>query len=182
MFTLSTKDKAFQDLERLIDRITNMGSGERRKIADGVIAAHQENFTTEGAASGNPWRPLAPRTVATRRRLGWGGSHPILRRTRRYERSFVQRGGDHIEEITSSGSGLTFEIGSQLARRIHERGGITSIPSLQEARGGGYMHVGGARNVFVPKRSVLELGDAQEEKLGRLIDFALLEIEKREWR
>lgn len=182
MLTFTTKDK-FDDLERLIDRIVNMGNAEKRKIAGGVTKAFQENFSTEGAASGNPWRPLAPRTVATRRLLDWPGSRPILKRSGNYESSFVNSSnGNHIEEITRSGSGLIFDVGSRLAFRIHERGGVVSIPSLQLARGGGMRHVGGARNVFVPKRSVLELGEQQATGLVRLIDFALIEIEKREWR
>lgn len=181
MLTLST-DAKFNEVERLIDRITNMGAGEKRKIADGVRQAFQENFSTEGRASGAPWRQLAPRTVATRQQLGWSGSRPILKRTGRYERSFVTHGGEHIEEVSSGGGVTLFEIGSRLAFRIHERGGMASIPSLQEARGGRLMHVGGARRVYVPQRSVLNLGEQQEQKIIRLIDYAVGEIEKREWR
>lgn len=181
MFMLSTKDK-FDDLERLIDRITNMGSGERRKIAGGVTKAFQENFSTEGAASGNPWRPLAPRTVATRRLLDWPGARPILKRSGTYESSFVNaNNSNHIEEITRSGTGITFDVGSRLAFRIHERGGVVFIPHRQMARGGEMRNVGGGR-AYVPKRSVLELGEQQEAGLARLIDYALIEIEKREWR
>lgn len=180
MFTLHTNAK-FDDLERLIDKITRMGSGESRKIADGVRQAFQENFSTEGAASGEPWKALAARTVATRQKLGWSPRRPILVRTGKYRRSFVQSGGEHIEQVSSSTAGTTIDVGSQLASRIHERGGVTNIPSLQEGRSG-WMHVGGARNVFVPKRSVLELGDAQEAKLERIIDYVIDQIERREWK
>lgn len=180
MITLSTNAK-FDDLERLIDRIARPGVGNTRKIAGGVRQAFQENFTTEGAASGQPWRALAPRTVATRQILGWPSRRPILVRTGKYRRSFVQPGGDHIEEVTSNANGLTIDVGSELAFRIHERGGVTNIPSWQEGRSG-WMHVGGGRNVFVPQRSVLNLGDQQEEKLVRIIDFVVEQIERQIWR
>lgn len=180
MFTLHTNAR-FDDLEKLIDRISRMGNGDSRKIADGVRQAFQENFSTEGAASGEPWKPLASRTVATRQKLGWSPRRPILVRTGKYRRSFVQSGGEHIEQISSGGNGLQIDVGSRLANRIHERGGTTNIPSLQEGRSG-WMHVGGAKNVFVPKRSVLELGEQQEAKLERIIDFVIEQIERREWK
>lgn len=180
MFTLHT-DAKFDDAERLIDRVANMSGGNRRKIADGVTQAFQENFTTEGGASGEPWPALAPRTVATRRILGWSPRRPILVRTGKYRHSFVERGGQHIEDISSNSDGITFDIGSELANRIHERGGVTNIPSMQEGRSG-WMNVGGARNVFVPKRSVLGLGDGQEQRLIRIIDFVVDQTERQFWR
>lgn len=180
MITLRTQSR-FDDLERLIDRIARPGNTNLRKIADGVTQAFQENFSTEGRASGEPWPALAARTVATRRKLGWPSRRPILVRTGKYRASFVQRGGDHIEEISTTGFGTIIDIGSQLANRIHERGGVTNIPSWQEGRRG-WMHVGGARSVFVPKRSVLELGEEQEQRLVRLIDYVIEQTENREWR
>lgn len=181
MFTLHT-DAKFDDLERLIDRIQRPGNGNLRKIADGVRQGFQDNFSTEGAAAGTPWQALAPRTVATRRKLGWSGSHPILKRTGKYEASFVNaNNSNHIEEISSGNGGITIDVGSQLARRIHERGGTTSIPSLQEGRSG-WMHVGGARNVFVPARPVLALGDQSEQRLTRIIEFVIDQIERQFWR
>lgn len=181
MFTLSTNAK-FDDLERLIDRISRPGNGQTRKIADGVRQGFQENFSSEGAAAGSPWRPLAPRTIATRQRLGWAGSHPILKRTGKYEASFVNASNSsHIENISSSGAGITIEVGSELANRIHERGGVTDIPSRQEGRSG-WMHVGGARGVFVPARPVLGLGDAQEDRIVRIIDFVIDQTTRQFWR
>jgi phage gpG-like protein len=180
MITFRT-DAKFDELERLIDRITRPGNSNLRKISDGVRRAFQENFTTEGAASGAPWRPLAPRTVATRQQLGWPSRRPVLVRTGRYRRSFVQPGGDHIEQISSGSLGTTIDVGSELANRIHERGGTTSIPSWQQGRSG-WMHVGGGRNVFVPKRSVLGLGDRQEERLYRLLDYVIDHTERQFWR
>lgn len=181
MITLRT-DAKFDDIERLIDKISRPGNGNLRKIADGARQGFQDNFSSEGSAAGTPWRALAPRTVATRRKLGWAGSHPILKRTGKYEASFVNaNNSDHIEQISSNSGGVTIDVGSQLARRIHEHGGTTSIPSLQEGRSG-WMHVGGARDVFVPARPVLGLGDQSEQRIVRIIDYVVGEIEKSVWR
>ena len=180
MFTLTTNAK-FDELERMIGKIARPGAGETRKIADGIRQEFQRNFSTEGRASGDPWKQLHPVTVATRTKLGWPSRRPILVRTGKYRASFVQRGGQHIESITTGGAGLQIDVGSQLANRIHERGGVTSIPSLQEGRSG-WMHVGGARSVFVPQRSVLNLGDEQEARLARMVEFVIEQIERREWR
>lgn len=181
MITLRT-DAKFDDLERLIDKIQRPGNGNLRKIADGVRQGFQDNFSSEGGAAGTPWQVLAPRTVVTRRKLGWGGSHPILKRTGKYQSSFVNaNNSDHIEDIYSGNGGVTIDVGSQLARRIHERGGTTNIPSLQEGRGG-WLHVGGARGVFVPARPVLGLGDQSEQRLTRIIDYVIGEMERSFWR
>jgi hypothetical protein len=41
----------------------------------------QERFATEGRSQGKAWWPLAVATQADRIRKGYGGQHPILRRT-----------------------------------------------------------------------------------------------------
>jgi phage gpG-like protein len=180
MFTLTTNAK-FDELERLIGKIARPGAGETRKIADGIRQEFQRNFSTEGRASGTPWKQLHPVTVATRTKLGWPSRRPILVRTGKYRASFVQRGGQHIEQISSGGAGLQIDVGSQLANRIHERGGVVNIPHMQEARGGGFKNVGGGR-AFVPQRSVLNLGDEQEARLARMVEFVIEQIERREWK
>jgi phage gpG-like protein len=50
-------------------------------------------FATEGASTGEAWPQLAERTVADRRRRGFGPEHPILQRTETLMRSLVI--GDH---------------------------------------------------------------------------------------
>lgn len=160
MFTLQLdKNSDFRDLDRLIDRITNMRSGQTRKIADGIRHQFQSNFTRQGSGNG-AWRPLAPATVADRRRQGYAGNRPILVRRGDYRRSFVERGGDNHERIWQSAVGLTIESGSDDPRAIfHERG--TSR---------------------MPVREVVPLDDAQEDGLVRIIDFAIDQTERQFWR
>lgn len=63
-------------------------------IFQNIVAA---TFDTEGASGASgPWQPLAPRTVRERERLGYGGSHPILKRTGTLERSLTGYTGDTI--------------------------------------------------------------------------------------
>lgn len=160
MFTLHTSAK-FDDLERLIDKIAHMGSGESRKIADGIKQAHQENFTRQGSGAGR-WPSLAPSTVRERRHLGFGGDSPILVRRGNLRAGYVQRGSpDHHERIWQSVVGLAIESGSNDERiaLLHERG--TSR---------------------MPVRSVSRLDDGQEQRLTSIIEYVIDQIERREWR
>ena len=158
MFTLHT-DAKFDDTERLIDKITRLGNAQTRAIADGIKQQHQANFTRQGSGNG-AWRPLAPATVADRRRQGYAGNRPILVRRGDYRRSFVERGGDNHERIWQSAVGLTIESGSNdPVSELHERG--TSR---------------------MPAREVVPLDDAQERALVRLIDFVIDQTEHQFWR
>ena len=158
MFTLSTKDK-FDDLERLIDRFVNMGNAEGRKITDGIRQQFAANFTRQGSGAGR-WAALRPSTIRQRIEAGFSGSHPILVRTGKYRSSFVGRGGDNYENIQRTFIGTIYEVGSNDPR----------VPFLELGRAN------------MPARSVTLFDEAQEGALVRLIDYALLEIEKREWR
>lgn len=181
MITLSTNAK-FDDLERLVDRISRPGSGNTRKIAGAVRQGFRDNFESEGAAAGARWQDLAGKTVLTRRRLGFAGSHPILKRTGNYANSFSNSGhGDHIEEITTSGQGTVIDVGSQLASRIHERGGFINIPARQQSRKNGLMNVGGGR-AFVPQRSALRLGERSEQRIIDTVEYIIGQIERSSWR
>jgi phage gpG-like protein len=61
------------------------------KIAEDLRSDVREQFATEGAyiAKSMAWYPLAPATVRDRISKGFMGSHPILYRTGRLMRSFV---------------------------------------------------------------------------------------------
>lgn len=158
MITLSTNAK-FDDIERLIDKITRPGNGQTRMIADGIKQQHQANFTRQGSGNGS-WRQLAPATVADRRRQGYAGNRPILVRRGDLRRSFVERGGDNYERVWQSPVGLTIESGSDDPRAIfHERG-----------------------TNRMPAREVVPLDDAQEQALIRLIDFVIDQTERQFWR
>lgn len=53
-------------------------------------------FDTEGASTGAPWQPLAARTQAERRRLGFPPAHPILERTGTLKRALTIGEGAYI--------------------------------------------------------------------------------------
>lgn len=160
MFVLHTNAR-FDDLERLVDKITRMGNGDSRKIADGIKQMHQENFTRQGSGAGQ-WAGLAQSTIRERRRLGFGGERPILVRRGNLRAGYVNRGSpDHHERIWQSPIGLTIESGSADERiaLLHERG--TSK---------------------MPARSVSQLDDGQENRLVQIIDYVIEQIERREWK
>ena len=158
MFTLTTNAK-FDELERLIDKISRPGAGETRKIADGIRQEFQRNFTTQSSGFGR-WAGLAQSTVTQRRQLGYSGERPVLVRSGGYRASFVQRGGDNHESIQTTGFGLVIDVGSNDRRAIfHERG---------------------TRNM--PQRSVTMLTDDSENRLARIVDFVVEQIERREWK
>lgn len=75
--SLDSVNRAFQDAAGLVER----GRTEGAEAALGAyIDAVKETFASEGAFLGNSWQPLAQRTQRERGMLGYGPSHPILRR------------------------------------------------------------------------------------------------------
>jgi len=158
MFTLHTSAK-FDDLERLIDKIARMGSGESRKIADGVRQEFHRNFTEQRSGAGQ-WAALRPMTIRQRREQGYAGERPILVRSGRYRASFTQRGGDNYERIQTSSFGLSIDVGS-------------NDPRARELELG---------RPDMAARPVTLLSDESEQRLTRLIDFVIDQIERREWK
>lgn len=181
MITLQTDRNPFDALMEFVNRVENPGSGERAKVATAITRGFAENFSTEGAASGEPWDALAAPTVATRRILGWAGEHPMLVRTGAYRRSWVESGApDHVEVFEKTGTGWLMDVGSESERaRILNEGGVTDIDPWQIGRDGQYHFVGGAKAVFVPARPVNRLGARAEAGLGDVLDFVVDEIAKR---
>lgn len=158
MFTLRT-DAKFDDVERLIDKISRPGNGQTRAIVDGIKQRFQENFTRQGSGAGR-WAPLAPSTREQRRAQGYAGASPILVRSGNYRQSFVGRGGDSYERVWQSPLGLTIEAGSDDSR-------------------GRWLELGTSR---MPARPVTLLDDAQESRLVDLLDFVVGQIERQFWR
>jgi hypothetical protein len=78
-------DRVLQGIE---DRARDL-----RPAWPGVVKAFQlvvgRAFQTEGASTGDAWKPLAPSTQADRRRHGFPSAHPILQRTQKLERALV---------------------------------------------------------------------------------------------
>lgn len=143
------------DLERMFQRIARPDRGEVRKVAGAVRLGFAENFTSESSALG-PWKALAAATVAERIARGYGGEHPILRRTGGLRASFVQPGGDHVERFTPDGGGWLLEVGSahELAA-IHERG-----------------------TQHIPARPISPLSAQSEARIGAAVAYVIDQIEK----
>jgi phage gpG-like protein len=158
MITLRT-DAKFDDLERLIDKISRPGNGQTRMIADGIRQQFQTNFTRQGSGAGS-WAPLAPSTQVQRRAQGFAGNRPILVRRGDYRKSFVDRGGDNYESIQTTGFGLVIDVGSNDRRAPWLERGTSRMPA----------------------RPVTLLDDGQENRLMDLLDFVVDQIERQFWR
>lgn len=151
-----TQNRIADDIDTLINRISNPGSAQKRSIADAVRQRVAENFTRQGSASG-AWAPLAPFTVRQRQALGYAGSSPILVRSGRFRDTHINRGNPlHYENIQTTGSGFVVETGSNDPRD----------DELQ--RGTGRM----------PARPVNDLDDGQEVRIIDAIDFMVRQVEQ----
>ena len=147
------------DLERLVSRLSRPGPRQVRSIQGAVQRGFAENFTREGSGDG-PWAPLAPFTVDQRQRLGYGGQHPILRRTGRLRDSFVNANSpDHFSEVSFTGSGVIIAEGSD-----DERAAV-----LQRGRAGPRP---------MPARPVVTLDDGQESRIADTIDLIIAQLER----
>lgn len=160
MIDLELQGDPTAKLDRFLDKVANPGSGEVRKVGDAIRQGYQGVFSSEGGASG-PWRQLAPLTVILRAQRGFGGRHPILVQTGRLRSSFVQRGAtDHIDDFQKSGGGWILEVGSKDERAAD-------------------LHFGTPR---IPPRPIVDLTQAQEDRIISTIDFFIDQIEQRELR
>jgi phage gpG-like protein len=157
MFTIKLeRNTVGEDLLRLVDRISNPGNAQKRSVADAIRRGFQDNFTTQGAAAGTPWRALAPSTVLQRRRLGYAGSNPILVRGGGYRSSWVSDGSDHYSSVRQQGGYTIFEEGSESPlARFHERGGAR-----------------------LPARPVSMLGDGSEVRIVDTIELMIGQLER----
>ncbi len=155
MFTFRLeRNSVGEDLLRLVDRIANPGSAQKRSVASAIRQGHQDNFTTQGSASGTPWRTLAPATVIDRQRKGFGGSGPILVRSGRVRAAWVSEGGGHYGSFRQSGGYSVWEEGSDdPIARLHETG-----------------------TARMPARPVSLLGDRSEQRIVDVIDFMIEQI------
>jgi phage gpG-like protein len=106
----------------------------------------EDIFTQEGPG----WQQLAPRTVRTRKRLGFGPEHPILQRT-----------GSLKESITKQGI-IIGSIGPN--RRITTGSADFRFPILHA----------GAVKANIPARPMLPVGQAAEDTLARLEQTVLV--------
>ena len=180
MFTLSLQRNTIgEDLTLLVERIANPGNAQKRSVSGAIRQGFQDNFTTQGAASGERWQPLAPRTVAARTKLGWGPTGPILVRRGNLRNTWVNEGGEnHVSSVRQSGGVTVFEEGAEgMIAAVHELGAVVDIPAMQQSRKNGMMHVGGARQGAIPARPVSLLGERSEARIMDVIDLMIDQIQ-----
>ena len=144
----------FVDLDAFIKRLERPGNAEQRKIFDAINQGFQRNFSGEGSRRGK-WRPLALSTVIDRQRRGFAGQHPILVREGNLRASFVQRGGDHVEEFQYTAQGWRMLAGS-------------------ESEIGFFQELGTQR---IPPRPITELTGDAEQRIINTIDYMIAQAE-----
>jgi phage gpG-like protein len=156
MFTLSLQRNSIgEDLIRLVDRIANPGSAQKRSVSDAIRRSFQDNFTRQQSGNGS-WAPLAPATVLDRQKKGFAGSNPILVRTGGLRASWVSEGANHYSSVRSSGGYTVFEEGS-------------SHPLAQ-------FHEAGTSRMAA--RPVSMLSDSQESRIVDVIEWVISSLER----
>lgn len=111
-----------------------------------VLRTIREQFRLnfEGEKGRRPWPALAPRTVAERRRLGYGGAHPILVRTGALRQ--------HVLRTPAQ----TRRVGSGAELRIAPSPSVNGVPKYRVLARGGRTPSGGR----IPPRPMVVI-DAQ---------------------
>ena len=96
-------------------------------IGEDLLGDFAVNMVSEGGlfAGGGTWAPLAAATVAERRRLGYGGEHPILFRTGALAQSLASRGAPgNVFEVSAT----TLEVGTEIAYAGYHQRGTRKMP------------------------------------------------------
>lgn len=157
MLALTETPKTRNELEALDRIIKNLQTPPKEKlvpIQDAVRDGFGENFETESTA-GSHWQQLAPATIADRLAHGYGGEHPILKRSGDYMSSFVNPvSADHVSEIEQA-LGIT---------RLFEGSQDYRVP---------FHEVGGA---IIPQRAVLAMSTAAKMRINSAIQGMVEEI------
>ena len=137
--TLRPTPESIRQFDRLIaplERISARLEGPMERVGgDAIRQAFAQNFSSEGQGG---WPQLSEAwTVPERRRLGYAGEHPILKRTGSLMRSVTERGHPlHTSEVRQTGAGrFTVEIGSEDRRyNLLHFGGRTALGTVIPAR------------------------------------------------
>jgi hypothetical protein len=109
--------------------VDNIPTQEIKSLHEGIVEGFEMNFIEERTEDYN-WRQLAVPTQVKRSKHGFDPMHPILEMYGGYKRSWLQRGGDHVEKITRSSGGVKYNVGSQhWMLPIHEEGRYADIPA-----------------------------------------------------
>ena len=110
-----------------------------REVAEGLRGHAGRQFDTKGGEGGTAWRPLAPATLAKRRkrkgyyrRLRVSGSKP-LQATGRLKRSFTKKGAKHVEQISNAEMewGSKHPLAHLHAQGVASRGPAPPLPQRQ---------------------------------------------------
>lgn len=124
-------------------------------VLSAIRKAFAQNFTDEGARK--PWAQLAPSTVQERIRKGYGGRHPILKRTGALERHVVTAPA----KVTTTARGATLKIAPSPSV-----GGVRKYAFLAK---GGTTPTGGK----VPGRPMVVITPGSATKVSSAISRAL---------
>lgn len=98
-----------------------------RDVGKYIAREVRKQFTTKGAHFGTPWKPLAPSTIAEKKRQGWP-RQPLVR-TGAMKREFT---GSPLDIERYQGNVATFGASSDIAGYQHfgtKRNGRTHIPA-----------------------------------------------------
>lgn len=90
------------------------------KIAGIMHAGIERNFLEEGRPE--KWKPLAKRTVADRKRKGFGPEHPILQRKQQLLRSIIPRANQNQSIVATN----------EVYAAIQHFGGVITMPARSE--------------------------------------------------
>lgn len=86
-------------LLRAAGRTDDMSDG-LSLVADHFLDSEERQFASQGGYASGGWAPLAPSTLAGKRRAGQ--DQRILHAEGDLRASLTRRGGDHLEEVTDS--------------------------------------------------------------------------------
>lgn len=91
-----------EEADAFFEELTERMKGRRAEVVTYVgkvlVSQLKENIDREDGGEFGGWAPLAARTVAERERLGYGGAHPILKRTEDLYRSNTYSTGQDYAE------------------------------------------------------------------------------------
>jgi len=118
-----------RDFLALLARIQQPSTIVRRDVGRAVRRGIAENFVRERAGDGPAWAPLAPLTIRTRIRRGFGAG-PKLFNTGRLLRSYTEEfDRDHDQRFRSTATGYEMEYGSTDYRAAWHEGGTSRMPA-----------------------------------------------------
>lgn len=108
-------------LNRLLRAARDL-SPAMREIAGHLVDSAEENLRRQAAPDGTPWKPLADRTLADRRRQNFG-VRPILERSGDL---FGTIQADHDKRSAAAGTNLVYAA-------LHQFGGLPGMPPAPAA-------------------------------------------------